>query len=133
MPNQQQPVRKKVIRKQSANALRHKKARKSRTKAEIRRDFLARTERIVGALRVLNRVPMVEEKIRHVEVAVAELEVCVSLRSGNHLLRHQLSLCRDLLYELKQSGERSSRAEIDILFVPDLFRCCGAATKRKAR
>jgi len=126
-------VHKKVIHKQSAHALRRKKAPKPRTKAEIRKEFFARTERIVSALGIVNRVPAVAEKVRHLQAAISELEPCVSIRSGNHLLRNQLRDCQDLLYELEQCGERSSAATIEILFVPELFRCCGQAAKRKAR
>jgi hypothetical protein len=111
----------KIIRRQTGLTLARRKQRKSQTKAELRRAFLAHARNVVRHLATANRIPMVAEKISHIEAAIASLEFCLEQRGGHHLLRRQLSLCETLLFDLQTARPRSSTEVVKIVFDPELF------------
>ncbi|MFQ5963445.1 MAG: hypothetical protein ACE5KZ_04085 [Candidatus Scalinduaceae bacterium] len=112
---------KKIIKKKSLKPQDINKKHKKNTKAELKKEFLTHCHNAVEHIKIFNRIPMVNEKMNHLNTAITHLEKCLIHRPGNHILRNQIKLCREELILLKKSNKRSANNVIEILFSTNLF------------
>ena len=112
---------KKIIKRKSSSAEQRKAKHKKSTKAEQNRKFLNHCQMAIEHIEVFNRISMVNEKITHLNMAMAHLEQSFVHRPGNHLLRNQIKICKEELLILKETGKRSANNTVTILFTADLF------------
>lgn len=112
---------KKIIKKKSSKLQDRSKKPKKSTKATLKKEFLANCQKAIEHIMIFNRIPMVNEKLNHLNTAITHLEKCLVYRPGNHLLRNQIKICREELLLLKESNQRSANNVIEILLSIDLF------------
>ncbi len=112
---------KKIIKRKSSSAEQRKAKHKKSTKAELNREFLNHCQKAIEHIEVFNRISMVNEKIIHLNMAMAHLEQSFVHRPGNHLIRNQIKICKEELIILKDTGKRSADTTVEILFTADLF------------
>lgn len=93
-----------------------RRKRKSCTKAELKRRVRVEISSAVRRIEIFNRITILPEKRAHLEKAVAHLESAHGARAGNHLIRRQLNVCREILrdYERGIPGNRLQQIEIVI-------------------
>ncbi|MCX6356306.1 MAG: hypothetical protein NT045_00230 [Candidatus Aureabacteria bacterium] len=87
-----------------------RKKRKSCTKAVLKRRLRAQLAAALEQIRIMNRISIAGAQHAHLARAITLLEAVLEERAGSHLLRQQLSLCRERLHELER-GEKSVPAE----------------------
>ncbi len=88
---------KKIIKKKSSSAEQRKAKHKKSTKAELNKEFLNHCQKAIEHLEIFNRISMVNEKITHLNTAVIHLEQSLVHRQGNHLLRNEIMLCKEVV------------------------------------
>ena len=93
-----------------------RRKRKNCTKAVLKRRLRAHLVNAIAQMDVVNRIDIVPEKKAHLELAIIHLEAVRTERAGSHLLKQQLALCRELLWEIERDATdcRGGRVEVII-------------------
>jgi len=112
---------KKIIKKRSSKALYRNFKHKKNTKTDLKREFIAQTQKAIEHLEIFNRITMVEEKLTHLKCAMNHLEKCLEHHLGSHHLRNQQKICKEELFILDKIPKKSADNSIEILFSTDLF------------
>jgi len=108
-------VKKKVIKKESLKA-EHRIARpKKKNKAVLKRELFINCAKGIAHLEVYNRIIMKDEKINHLSKSLTFFEKCLQQEPGNHLLRDQFKICKEALFNIEQSEDKSDKGRIEIL------------------
>jgi hypothetical protein len=92
-----------------------RRKRKSCTKAELRRRVRAQIGVAMKEIGISNRITIVPEKQAHLERAIAHLEAALEQRAGSHVLRHQLALCQELLWEIERGSPDLSDRQVEVV------------------
>ncbi len=69
----------------------------------------------ISQMNIVNRIDIIQEKKSHLEQAVAHLEAVRAERAGSHLLKQQLAICHEFLWEIERGTSDCRRARIDII------------------
>jgi len=112
---------KKIIKKKSSKALFRNFKPKKKTKAVLKKEFIAQTQKAIEHLEIFNRITMVGEKLTHLKSAMAHLEKCLEHHPGNHHLRIQQKICKEGLFFLEKIPQKSADNVIEILISKDLL------------
>ncbi len=112
---------KKIIKKKSPKSIYRNIKPRKKTKAALKKELIEHCQKAKEHLEIFNRIPMVGEKLDHLDRAISHLEKCLEERPGNHILRNQLKISREELYALQNSTQKSADNIIEILFSTDLF------------
>lgn len=92
-----------------------RRKRKSCTKAVLKQRLRAHLVNAIAQIEVANRIDIVPEKKTHLELAIAHLEAVHTERAGSHLLRQQLAICRELLWEIERGASDCRGGQVEII------------------
>ncbi|MEJ2744892.1 MAG: hypothetical protein P8123_04285 [bacterium] len=92
-----------------------RRKRKRCTKAELKQRLRAHLVKALAQIDVVNRIDIIPEKKTHLERAIIHLEaVCVE-RPGSHLIKQQLALCRELLWDIERGAPDCRCACVEVM------------------
>jgi hypothetical protein len=102
-------------------ARKRRQKRKQLTKADIKRQFRKNFRDAVDHIRTANRVVSAEAREFHLRKALERIELCISTRPGNHVLKAQRAICRTELWELEKQEKKTGSGPIEIVLDEELF------------
>ncbi len=98
--------KKQDIVKKSANYINHKKLKPQHTKADLNRSFFNSLIKVIDHIKIFNRIDIIPEKKRHIEIIENEIKKCLDIRPGNHLLRQEYKFIKETMFIIEETQDR---------------------------
>ena len=109
------PFHNKKVERRTERQRQKRSVRRPRTKAQLRRQFEAKLDRLVHALRLFERVRGAGERERHLGATLDLLDACLEEKPQSQVLRQQRRICFEALQEILREPGRAGSVPLGVL------------------